>query len=1457
MRLGGTVLCGAIMAGLSINAIAAVQTIPGSLDSSFSNDGILSQSVYFNSLNITEHANAIIVDGNQKLVVLGSNNQEFSGNWGSAFIARFNADGQLDDSFASGGVMQFPYGYMLSDAKIDSNGHIVISGYEFSQTEDECWETQTLLIRLTEQGQYDTGFGGSGMAKFDKTDCSYFFSETTAGHSLVLDNEDNIITNSLVNVGEDYESVIVKYAGVGVVDISFGVEGVAKTDWTHSLWDNYNIRLALDSQQNLYVGASEDADFGDKGKLRVIKYRTSGTLDTDFSSSGKLTIEGHDYDTNLDELLITNNDNLLLLQHEGYAEESIYVYAINDLGQTNTDYGNSGMVQLNIPATAGDNLSVTEASAVLDSDDNLVIAYYSEYLGRSIDKVVVSRYDNKGDLDSDFGNSGTAVFAKDNHISGGRRLTLNNAGQVLVAGFATDSDDVTDLLIIKSKADGSIDTTFADNGMSVTSVTEQLISGSEDILNATVFLDNGQILGVGSSTRMVDGASQSQLLVTKASSQGAFDSSFGDNGKLLLDLTHAPQSVKAALDDSGRTVVVASGDKSVTTLRLQADGTLDTSFGSDGYFVTSYNHDVGVEAMALLSDGTSYQIVSVVEQYRQTGENNIVAGLLSVTEAGQLDSAFAGGGQLALSSMEVFGLFEGDNNTFSVIGTDYSNIITEHFALNGSDSTQYNSTGKALVTPSEHVALQDMVDWHLEAAALDVNDNIWVVINGQDSLGGGSNMLFRFNRAGLMDSRFVKSFSFNDATLATEHVQDLTVDLLGNLLVTHHNGISEFDFDEFYGSNITRLTSIGEVDVDFGTEGKTRTLDTESFETLIDRQGNLFMAGIRPDGEELLSAGSYFELANYAWVKVHNGSPGLYAPQSLISWRNEGEVKAVSSAELELTGDNEKITIAKVVSSGTLFNDINGNGELNGGTELLTAGESITKSEVDAGRLKFIAIDAQSAYFEFLVDDEQTAQTLLLPVNPKPAPTLYAPTQSPSTGVLPVVEIDFGELVTGFESSDIQVGNGSVKQLSFDGYSYQLTVEPSDNLSDGDKISVSVPVDAAQDLANATSYGISTEFSWVNYLPVEISTPSASQTSVGPVTIDVTFSGVQNSFELSADEVVLQTEGDVAATVTIANGGTLTPKITVDNISGNGSFNVLIAQGAGEASGGMKTQARQSDTVKVINVAPTLNITLDTASRTVHGPSIFTVNFENAETVDLTSDKVTVISDDGVTAKVTVIDGTSTKPQVELSDFRGVGFVGISIPAGVAMSASNLPSEAVSAPFSIRLLENNPPTIAGSPSDSVIEGDAYLFQVVASDVDGSDGLEFAITNKPGWATFNKVTGIFSGTPGATDVATYQGINISVTDPRGDSGSLPEFSIEVVSKDGGGGDGGGDGGGTDGGTGGGTDGTTDSAEDMASLYYVLMRIIRGDEEQGRQKQQQHSSQTVDEDPKQGILQYCRT
>lgn len=140
--------------GLSVNS--------GTLDSGFSNDGILELSLK-PELNL---AREVIVDTSGRILITGETNI-LQSNTSDMFVLRLTSDGSLDSSFNSsgatpgvflhddaGGGSQSDGGYSLA---IDSEGRIIIAGY--SDTDGSgTFNTAMTLWRLNSNGTPDTTF---------------------------------------------------------------------------------------------------------------------------------------------------------------------------------------------------------------------------------------------------------------------------------------------------------------------------------------------------------------------------------------------------------------------------------------------------------------------------------------------------------------------------------------------------------------------------------------------------------------------------------------------------------------------------------------------------------------------------------------------------------------------------------------------------------------------------------------------------------------------------------------------------------------------------------------------------------------------------------------------------------------------------------------------------------------------------------------------------------------------------------------------------------------------------------------------------------------------------------------------------------------------------------------------------------------------------------------------------
>lgn len=103
---------------------------------------------------------------NGKTIIAGSLNDQFQ-NSSEFFLARFDADGNLDGSFGRFGIVRYSFGTgstgYVNDMIVDANGRYTVVGAITNTDQD------TFMMRFTHRGRPDATFGVRGVAITDIT----------------------------------------------------------------------------------------------------------------------------------------------------------------------------------------------------------------------------------------------------------------------------------------------------------------------------------------------------------------------------------------------------------------------------------------------------------------------------------------------------------------------------------------------------------------------------------------------------------------------------------------------------------------------------------------------------------------------------------------------------------------------------------------------------------------------------------------------------------------------------------------------------------------------------------------------------------------------------------------------------------------------------------------------------------------------------------------------------------------------------------------------------------------------------------------------------------------------------------------------------------------------------------------------------------------------------------------
>src|SRR5262245_58252437 len=225
IRCPGIVTAAFVLTCFTISPQLA-QAAAGDLDQTFGIGGILMTDLNHS----TDIANAVAIQADGKLVVIGQTykNNDYTGE--DFVVARYNTDGTLDSTFGRGGKVRtdFPgLAAVPSAVVIQPDGKIVVAGGAFPLF---TFAGNFEIVRYTPDGRLDRSFGNGGIVTTVFEAGSYAF-------ALALQSDGKIVAAGTVfvdfNIGDqsDTDFALARYNSNGSLDTTFGNGGLVSTDF--------------------------------------------------------------------------------------------------------------------------------------------------------------------------------------------------------------------------------------------------------------------------------------------------------------------------------------------------------------------------------------------------------------------------------------------------------------------------------------------------------------------------------------------------------------------------------------------------------------------------------------------------------------------------------------------------------------------------------------------------------------------------------------------------------------------------------------------------------------------------------------------------------------------------------------------------------------------------------------------------------------------------------------------------------------------------------------------------------------------------------------------------------------------------------------------------------------------------------------------------------------------------
>lgn len=400
--------------------------------------------------------------------------------------------------------------------------------------------------------------------------------------------------------------------------------------------------------------------------------------------------------------------------------------------------------------------------------------------------------------------------------------------------------------------DASLDPTFSGNGYTV-----DLIEGMHDRPNSIAVQDDGRIVVCGTRVAFQD----NHMLVARYTAAGALDPTFSGDGKLTVPIGFITNNTGEAvlIQPDGRILVAGSENtmdgRRMTVVRLNANGTLHTAFGTSGRATIPMNANGDTEAlcMVLRSDGSIILAGAWTDQFS-------TALMAKVDANGTEDAAFSQAANAALVSVNATFIHDlvllPDGRLLASGGTG-SEVFILRLMPDGSLDASFGNNGQAQVTLSSTAIVGSM------RSASDGR----IVLVGNKTVGDlRQALIVQLDSTGTLDPGFGTG---GIAVFATPENDDAFTDLVflpngemiaGGYLMDNTND-QRFLF--------RRLDPSGTMDPTFGTDGVLLSDLTSGSEAArcmaLQPDGKVLVAGTVNDAIEQFCVARYVLDSDIGW----------------------------------------------------------------------------------------------------------------------------------------------------------------------------------------------------------------------------------------------------------------------------------------------------------------------------------------------------------------------------------------------------------------------------------------------------------------------------------------------------------------------------------------------------------------------------------------------------------------
>lgn len=420
-KLRGYALCVFLLGLFPLLSITAMAQRAGTPDTSFSGDGVAQ--ITFADYNLgASVTGGVAIQSDNKIVLAGKVQRSSGKSAVSDFaLARFNADGMIDENFGSGGkvtthVRDFEEPGSIA---VQPDGKILIGGYSTNGANDDF-----ALIRYNANGSLDASFNQTGivLATFDDPTFTIDFIE-----DIILQPDGKIIAvggTSPFGAGSRYDFAAMRFNTDGSLDTSFNGTGKIKFsldanhDWAHG------VVLQPDGKIVIFGEILQNHTLG------IARLNANGTFDNSFDQDGKVIILIPNSEFYPSEAALQIDNKFLITGNliSGGNNTDFAVIRVNNNGTLDSGFGSGGVSRTDFGVNDA-------ANHVVIQPNGKIFAVGMAHGAPNNPDFGVARYNPDGSPDNSFGTNGKIARDLGNNFNDfGTSAAVQKDGKIVVAG---------------------------------------------------------------------------------------------------------------------------------------------------------------------------------------------------------------------------------------------------------------------------------------------------------------------------------------------------------------------------------------------------------------------------------------------------------------------------------------------------------------------------------------------------------------------------------------------------------------------------------------------------------------------------------------------------------------------------------------------------------------------------------------------------------------------------------------------------------------------------------------------------------------------------------------------------------------------------------------------------------------------------------------------------------------